>query len=53
MDKPMGTTDGAGRSDAEKAGGAQAARGERDGLDTVLGYLTAVPAWYLATSVDG
>ncbi len=23
------------------------------GLETVLQYLTAVPAWYLATSVDG
>ena len=53
MGKPMDTADGAGRSDAVGTGGAQAARGERDGLDTVLGYLTAVPAWYLATSVDG
>ena len=24
-----------------------------DGLNTVLEYLTSVPAWYLATSVDG
>ena len=24
-----------------------------DGLNTVLEYLTSVPAWYLATSVGG
>ena len=24
-----------------------------DGLNTILEYLTSVPAWYLATSVDG
>ena len=26
---------------------------QTDGLNTVLEYLTSVPAWYLATSVDG
>lgn len=26
---------------------------DKSGLETVLTYLTSVPAWYLATSVDG
>jgi uncharacterized pyridoxamine 5'-phosphate oxidase family protein len=30
-----------------------APREPQRGLQTVLDYLTAVPAWYLATSVDG